>query len=93
MTIYVDDMRMRAKVGRINGIWSHLVSDSLDPQELHRFAQMCGLKREWFQHDPRFPHRDHYDVTDSIRQHALNLGATPIRYPSDLANILAAKKT
>lgn len=36
----------------------HLVGDKL--QELHAFAQLVGLKRQWFQDHPHHPH---YDIT------------------------------
>ncbi len=39
---------------------THLTGDSL--QELHRFAQSVGLKREWFQEHHCHPH---YDITTS----------------------------
>ncbi len=44
MTVYTDGV--------------HLVADTLD--ELHKFAQAMGLKREWFQNHRRHPH---YDLT------------------------------
>ena len=37
---------------------THLVGDSLE--ELHKFSQGMGLRREWFQNHPRHPH---YDLT------------------------------
>ncbi len=66
MTIVVDDARWPWR-GRL---WAHLASDaSLD--ELHRFADDLGLRREWFQ-------GDHYDVPAEVRDHALSLGAVPV---------------
>lgn len=49
----------------------HLTSDACDA-ELHAFAALLGLKREWFQ-----PHRvaNHYDLTPRKRARALALGA------------------
>lgn len=49
----------------------HLTSDCSD-EELHAFAELLGLKREWFQ-----PHRvmNHYDLTPRKRAKALRLGA------------------
>jgi hypothetical protein len=50
---------------------THLISDH-SPEELHRFAQGIGLRREWFQ-DHRRPH---YDILSSqIRKRALRAGA------------------
>lgn len=70
MTIYVDNERIpwRGK------LWCHLVADSLD--ELHAFASRLGLKRGWFQDQASYPH---YDVTMSVRERALTLGAQPAR--------------
>jgi hypothetical protein len=66
MTVYVDDEQIawRGKV------WCHLVADTL--AELHEFADKLGLRREWFQSKSRYPH---YDVTVSMRDRALRLGA------------------
>lgn len=70
MAIYVDNERIpwRGK------LWCHLVADSLD--ELHQFAVRLGLKRAWFQDKASYPH---YDVTTSVRERALVLGALPAR--------------
>lgn len=82
MTIYVDDFRAQARVGRISARWSHLTADT--PKELHDFAARLGLRREWFQARCRSrgcPVRDgvcrhfHYDVVDTLRARALALGA------------------
>lgn len=89
MTVYVDDMRLPARVGRISGRWSHLTADTRD--ELHTFAAHLGLKRAWFQ-DPTLNGKStitpnpgspivgtwHYDVTDSMRTKAIRRGAVPI---------------
>lgn len=66
MATYVDDERIpwRGK------LWCHLVADSLT--ELHSFASSLGLRRTWFQHRSVYPH---YDVTVSVRDRALRLGA------------------
>jgi hypothetical protein len=87
MAVYVDDMRVRARVGSIDARWSHLTADS-EP-ELHTFAARLGLRRSWFQQPrglggkPVVPHSLkaqmwHYDVTDSKRSEAIRLGAQPI---------------
>lgn len=66
MTVYVDNSRIpwRGK------IWCHLVADSVG--ELHAFAAQLGLRREWFQDQTMYPH---YDVTVSVQQRAIALGA------------------
>ncbi len=67
MAIYVDDEQIpwRGK------LWCHLVADSLS--ELHAFARRLGLREAWFQVRSVYPH---YDVTISVRDKALALGAT-----------------
>lgn len=88
MTVYVDDMRLKARVGRITALWSHLIADT--EEELHAFAAELGLKRSWFQkpkgldgRSPAKPHSLkaqmwHYDVTDAKRDQAIAMGAIPI---------------
>lgn len=84
MTIFVDDIGIAAVVvNPENGVvhdsrWCHLFSDSLDPGELHAFAQLIGLKRSWFQHDPDMPWGDHYDVTRRKRWQAVKAGAIQV---------------
>jgi len=75
VTVYVDDMRLPARVGQLRARWSHLTADTKD--ELHAFAAAIGLRRSWFQDKPRGLW--HYDVTDSKRRAALAAGAVPIR--------------
>ncbi len=79
MTIYVDDWRQQARVGRLNARWSHLMAGPEDDlAELHELAQRIGLQRRWFQNKP-WP-RQHYDVTDSKRAQAIAAGAVPITW-------------
>lgn len=66
MAVYVDN----AKIKWRGKLWCHLVADSLD--ELHAFARQLGLQRNWFQHAASYPH---YDVTVTMRERALGLGA------------------
>jgi hypothetical protein len=66
MAVYVDAEGIAWR-GRL---WSHLVADSLD--ELHAFASTLGLQRRWFQSKSLYPH---YDVTASVRDRALAMGA------------------
>jgi Protein of unknown function (DUF4031) len=78
MTVYVDDAFHPARVGGYSSRWSHLVADH--PDELHAFAARIGLKRMWFQTQPRRPWLDHYDVTEAKRAEAIMQGAVPITY-------------
>lgn len=76
VTVYVDDSRIPATVGRIRGRWSHLFADSRD--ELHAFAQAIGLQRAWFQDDEAGLW--HYDVTESKRRQAVRAGARAVTW-------------
>lgn len=79
MTVYVDDWRQQATVGRLTARWSHLtVGPEDDIAELHAFALRIGLRRSWFQDKP-WP-LAHYDVTESKRQAAIRAGAVPIAW-------------
>jgi uncharacterized protein DUF4031 len=98
VTIYVDNFRVPAQVGRRAGSWSHLFSDT-SVEELHEFAQRIGLKRSWFQprnrrydRGPDRVWRNHYDVTESKRVEAIAAGAIPItiREFSEIAQRLTA---
>lgn len=101
MTIYVDDVGIRAEVfnprsGKIvSSCWYHLISDQLDPAELHAFAARLGLHRSYFQTkslaDPLYtPGHDHYDVTEGKRWQAIRLGATSVT-GAELGQITRAK--
>jgi len=77
MTVYVDavqtypDEAIKDSHTRSNGRrWSHMWADS--EEELKEFAVSIGLKLEWFQNRPRFPH---FDITPSKRVLALRSGA------------------
>jgi hypothetical protein len=79
VTVYVDDWRQRADVGRVTGTWSHLFASPWDdPAELHQLAASIGLRRAWYQDKP-WP-RGHYDVTESRRQAAIAVGAVPVTW-------------
>ena len=79
MTVYVDDWRQPARVGRITATWSHLTVGPYDDfSELHALAATIGLRRSWFQDMP-WPFA-HYDVTESKRQQAIAAGAVPITW-------------
>lgn len=88
MSVYVDDYQRRAQVGRLSGVWSHLMADT--HQELLDFARQLGLSPRWIQY-PGTP-LEHFDVTDSKRQQALRLGAISIRYGHEGAALTRAKR-
>ena len=78
MPVYVDDMRLPAKVGRTQARWSHLMADTT--LELEEFAAKLGLKPKWIQYPGTW--KEHYDVTDTVRTKAIKLGAEAVAYSS-----------
>lgn len=88
MAVYVDDMRMAATIGRLNARWSHLMADT--EEELHEFAARLGLPRRTAQFPGTW--KSHYDVTDSTRERAMELGAIVIGYRSIQAVALLRRK-
>lgn len=86
MTVYIDDMRQNATVGRLTARWSHLFSDTSE-EELDKFAAELGMKLEWKQLHGGHYYFPHYDVTDTYRAKAIALGARPCAY-RDLPGIL-----
>lgn len=99
MTVYVEDARIKAKVGSWDTRWSHLFADTAE--ELHAFAARLGLRRSWFQ-DPtvvgkprarpgsRAAENWHYDVTDAKRHQAIALGAVAVSW-RDAVGIISAR--
>lgn len=83
MTVYVDNAKILATVGRIRARWSHLTADS--KQELFEFAERLGLGAEWFQTcktrcgpaGAECVHW-HFDVTSFKRTQAVAIGAVEI---------------
>ncbi len=53
--------------------WSHLLAD--DPAELHAMAAALGIPLRGYQHHRRSAALDHYDVPESLRVRAIELGA------------------
>lgn len=100
--IYVDNVGIPARVwnkrtGRhVESRWFHLISDQIDPAELHAFAARLGLHRSYFQLGKTLggseldPGHDHYDVTVGKRKQALGLGAQAVSW-HELAEITRAK--
>lgn len=73
MAVYVDDA-FEGNWGKWTG-GGHMQADSLE--ELHAFAERIGMRRSWFQTRPGRPEKDHYDLTQARRVHALAVGAIP----------------
>ena len=88
MTVYVDNVQIRASVGRFKDrVWCHLLSDDPTHTELHALAQSIGLRRSWFQPPKAFTFggptpwwRGHYDVTEAKRREAVLAGAVEINF-------------
>jgi uncharacterized protein DUF4031 len=89
VTIFVDQAFIAADVPNgsrvVSSRWCHLMSDDIDPAELHAFAARIGLRRAWFQRGKRLgrpdehdPAGDHYDVTAGKRRMAVAAGAVEI---------------
>lgn len=80
--VFVDNMRTGATVKNdvtgknVSGSWSHLTADT--DEELHKFAHMIGLRRDYHQPSPPSS-RSHYDVTETKRRVAIRLGAIAVR--------------
>lgn len=92
MTVYVDDMRMPARVGNIEGRWSHLMCDGPDggTAELMTFARRLGMRPEWLQKSGHV--HEHFDLTDVKRDLALRLGARAIAYGREGVALIEAKR-
>jgi hypothetical protein len=85
VSVYVDDARIFARVkgGPPNGArWSHLWADSLE--ELEDFAALLGLNPKWLQSTSLY----HYDVVETKRIRAIELGAIPIEAGSEKSGSL-----
>lgn len=65
MSVYVDDYR--ARYGRL--VLSHMMADT--DAELEGMARALGL-------DPSWKHGDHYDVCQSKKRRAIELGAVAV---------------
>lgn len=63
-------------------LWSHLVSDT-SIEELHAFAALLGVP-------PRAFDRDHYDVPETVYEHAVLLGAEPVSSRELLTRLVAS---
>ena len=49
-----------------------------------------GLRPGWIQDEGT--HREHFDVTDTVRKQALEFGAAPLSYPRETGRHLADKR-
>ena len=85
-------MQLRARVGPVDGVWSHLISDlpgEAGTRELLAFVEQLGIEARWIQYPGT--RKEHFDITEPTRQRALALGAVPIRYGREVARITLGK--
>jgi hypothetical protein len=78
LTVYVDDWRQRATIRSREDRWSHLVAD--DQDELHAMAAWLGIPPRAYQIHRRSAALNHYDVPESLRLRAIDLGAVAITW-------------
>jgi Protein of unknown function (DUF4031) len=72
--VYIDPLKHYGGKGFFKGkSSSHMWADSLE--ELHAMADAIGMRRSWFQDDPRLPH---YDLVATRRRKAVSLGAIEV---------------
>lgn len=76
MTVYVDNMKLNAKLFRWNGTWSNLYADTTN--ELIDFADELGLSRASMIDEGYVTER--FIINALRRREALRLGAVPISY-------------
>lgn len=92
MTVYVDDLIAWPQPAKAGGhVFGsgrpscHMGTDQADLEELHLLAERIGLRREWFQDHPRYPH---YDLTPELRARALLAGAVAVDGPTFIEKTL-----
>lgn len=59
-------------------LWCHMGTDDQTDaglEELHAMAARIGMRREWFQNKPNYPH---YDLTEGLRAAAVAAGAQEV---------------
>ena len=78
LTVYVDDWRQRATIRQREDRWSHLLAD--DPAELHAMAARLGIPLRGYQRHRRSPALNHYDLPESLRLRAIELGAVAVTW-------------
>ena len=78
LTVYVDDWRQRATIRQREDRWSHLLAD--EPGELHAMAARLGIPERGYQRHRRSPALNHYDLPESLRLRAIELGAVAVTW-------------
>lgn len=78
MTVLVDPLVTYPGKPHGHNRWCHMGSDLSGEAglvELHALAAVIGLRRDWFQDHPTFPH---YDLVPSKRALAIKHGAVAV---------------
>ena len=78
LTVYVDDWRQRATIRQREDRWSHLLAD--DQGELHAMAARLGIPPRGYQLHRRSTALNHYDLPESLRLRAIELGAVAVTW-------------
>jgi hypothetical protein len=78
LTVYVDDWRQRATIRQREDRWSHLLAD--DQGELHAMAARLGIPPRGYQRHRRSTALNHYDLPESLRLRAIELGAVAVTW-------------
>jgi len=76
MTVYVDNMKLKAKLFRWNGTGSNLWADTTE--ELEDFAEELGLSVVSMV--DRGYTTERYIINEQRRKHAIGKGAVPLQY-------------
>lgn len=71
MAVYVDNCKLEYGRMKMAHMWSP------DLEELNKFAQSIGLRREWLQ--DKHAYFIHYDCCQSKRKEAIEKGAIPVK--------------
>lgn len=83
MPVYVDGLR---DYGWRHGPSCHLIADTVE--ELIEFAELIGLRREWFQAKST----PHFDLTADGREVAVSMGAIELTNRELVAKIRELRK-
>jgi hypothetical protein len=85
VAVYVDNARFLYRGRR----WCHLTADSA--AELHAFAARLSVPRAGFHSNPDRPWKDHYDLPESMRAEAIDMGARPITWREAVRELRAKR--
>ncbi len=73
-SVCVDPVRHNPHGGKFRAS-CHLFVDDGGVDVLHKFAELIGLRRSWFQEHPKYPH---YDLSVYKREQAVKNGAKEV---------------